>query len=117
FTDAAGFPGYAAGPEVHYVDHWALVDPLLARLPAEVPWEIGHYGRKLPEGYLETLASGRNVIRNRGVATYYEKLRIITEWPIWSLERFRTIRRMNTGKYEGLLAGYGIATLPVEAVA
>jgi arabinofuranosyltransferase len=117
FTDAAGFPGYAAGPSVHYVDHWALGDALLARLPAEIPWQIGHYGRKVPEGYLESVASGRNLVADPGVAAYYERLRTITEGPIWSWNRFRTIYRMNTGVYEHFIASYGMTSLPLAAVA
>jgi hypothetical protein len=116
FTDAAGFPGYAAGPSVHYVDHWALGDALLARLPVEVPWQVGHYGRKVPEGYLESIAGGHNLIRDPAVALYYDRLRTITQGPIWSWERFRTMYRMNTGRYERFIAKYGISQLPLASV-
>src|SRR5262249_53356790 len=69
--DAAGFIGYGAGPDVHYVDRWALGDPLLARLPIEVPWRVGHYVRRPPEGYIETLNQGVNLIKDPGVHFYY----------------------------------------------
>ena len=98
-TYTAGFIGYAAGPEVHLLDRWALGDALLARLPSEASWRIGHFERHIPIGYEDTVATGQNLIRDPGVATYYEKLRIVTEGPIWSRERFRTIWRMNAGAY------------------
>jgi arabinofuranosyltransferase len=106
-TYAAGFIGYAAGPAVHLLDRWALGDALLARLPAETPWRIGHFERHIPSGYEETIATGQNVIHDPGVAAYYEKLRIITEGPVWTLERFRTIWKMNLGAYDQLIASYG----------
>jgi arabinofuranosyltransferase len=115
-TDAAGFIAYAAGPAVHYVDRWGLGDPLLARLPANVPWEIGHYTRTIPEGYVETLQTGRNMIKDLGVAAYYDRLRIITEDPIWSRQRLLTIYRMNLGRYEHLIASYGIGRVHVWQV-
>jgi arabinofuranosyltransferase len=111
YTDAAGFIGYAAGPTVHYVDRYGLGDPLLARLPADTPWRIGHFVRRLPEGYLETLEHGRNVIRDPGVGAYYERLRLITEGPIWSRERLRAILNINLGRYERFVAGYGLVRL------
>jgi arabinofuranosyltransferase len=115
-TDAAGFIGFAAGPSVHYVDRWGLGDPLLARLPANAPWEIGHYTRTIPDGYIETLQTGRNMIKDLGVAAYYDRLRIITEDPIWSRQRLLTIFRMNLGRYEHLIASYGIGHVAAAQV-
>jgi arabinofuranosyltransferase len=106
-TDAAGFIGYAAGPGVYFVDKYGLGDPLIARLPAKSPWRIGHFERRVPEGYLQTLETGQNVIRDPEIALYYEKLRIITEQPIWSRRRLRTIVQMNLGRFDSLVAGKG----------
>jgi arabinofuranosyltransferase len=115
-TDAAGFIGYAAGPTVHLVDRYGLGDPLLARLPAEVPWRMGHFARHVPGGYLETLGSGRDQIMDPSIGAYFEKLRIITEGPIWSRERWRTIWRMNTGQYDHFIASYELVALPLSDV-
>jgi arabinofuranosyltransferase len=106
-TDAAGFVGFAAGPDVHVIDRWALGDPLLARLPAENGWQVGHYPRRVPDGYVQTITCGRNTIRDPEVAAFYDKLRIITEAPVWSLGRFSTIVAMNAGRYDHLIANYG----------
>ena len=52
-----GFFGYAAGPDVHVVDAAGLADPLLARLPHDLPPQrIGHLNRRIPDGYLALLA-------------------------------------------------------------
>ncbi|MCK5851650.1 hypothetical protein KAH27_01365, partial [bacterium] len=54
---ALGLFGYQQGPNIYAIDQFALADPLLARLPVEdkVNWRIGHFERKIPEGYLTTL--------------------------------------------------------------
>jgi arabinofuranosyltransferase len=116
-TDAAGFIGYAAGPEVYFVDKYGLGDPLIARLPADAPWRIGHFARRVPDGYIETLQSRRNQIASVQVAQYYERLRTITEGPIWSRRRLRTIVEMNLGRFEDLIADYGLVRLSSESLA
>jgi arabinofuranosyltransferase len=114
--DAAGFEGFGAGPSVRFIDRWGLGDPLIARLPAEVPWQIGHFARRIPAGYELTLLEHRNLIVDPGVGAFYEKLRIITEDPIWSRERFLTILRMNLGRYDRFVASYGLVHLPLDAL-
>src|SRR5205085_7868493 len=59
-----GFTGYFAGPAAHIVDTYGLGEPLLARLPVQAgsTWRIGHFARPVPDGYLETLRTGRNQI-------------------------------------------------------
>ena len=116
-TDAAGFIGYAAGPGVTFLDRYGLGDPLIARLPAEAPWRIGHFVREVPEGYAETLRTGRDHIRDSGVAVYYDKLQIITEGPLFTAERWHTILRMNLGRYERYIADYGLRRVRWEDVA
>jgi arabinofuranosyltransferase len=96
-----GMIGYYAGPAIHIVDVLALTDPLLARLPADPGWHIGHFTRTVPEGYLETLQSGRNMIRDAQLAMLYEKIQLITRGPLWSAKRLRAIVEMNIGMYDG----------------
>jgi arabinofuranosyltransferase len=115
-TDAAGFIGYAAGPGVYFVDRYGLGDPLISRLPAETPWRIGHFVRRTPDGYLETVGTSHNRIRDPGVAQYYDKLRLITEGPIWTRERLLTIVAMNLGRYEHLIETYGRVQVSAEDV-
>ena len=100
-----GFLGYYAGPAVHIVDRNGLTDPLLARLPVRDPldWRIGHFRRTVPDGYVETLRGGVNVIADANLAAYYEPLRLVTRGPLWDRARLAAIWRLNTGAYDALL--------------
>jgi len=104
-AESVGLLGYYAGPRVHIVDRLALCDPLLARMqvPDKDHWRVGHYARRMPEGYLETLESGTNVIENPKLRELYEVLKTITRGPIWSGNRFREIVRINLGRYGHLM--------------
>ena len=92
---AVGLFGYYAGPGVHVVDHFALGDPLLARLPSEGRWRIGHYRRSVPQGYVESLRAGQNVIVDPDLAMKYERLKVITQDPLWTWRRWEAIVAMN----------------------
>jgi arabinofuranosyltransferase len=98
--------GYFGGPRVHIVDPPALGDALLARLPAGPVWYPGHFDRRLPAGYMESLRVQGNLIEDAGVHEYYEHLREIIRGPVWSWRRFRTIAAMNLGRFESLLEAY-----------
>ena len=102
-----GFIGYFAGPAVHIVDLYALCDPLLARRPAQTSgkWRIGHFEREVPEGYLQTLRTGVNQIRDPNLAAYYDQLALIVRGPLFSRARLIAIWQMNTGQFDYLLAG------------
>ncbi len=102
---AIGMRGYQAGPKIYIVDQLALSDPLLARLPAERRdnLRVGHYFRKLPEGYLESLKSGTDQFTDRPLATYYEKIQLITQGELWSKERWNAIYELNTGQLDKLI--------------
>ncbi len=103
-----GFIGYFAGPAVHIVDRYALADPLLARLPAASveKWRIGHFERDLPAGYLQTLRTGVNQIRDPNLAKFYDALSLITRGPLFSRARLIAIWKMNTGQFDSLLAEF-----------
>lgn len=108
--DMIGFRGYFAGAGVHIVDPIGLGDPLLSRLPArpQIRWRIGHFERLIPCGYLETLRSGENRIRDANLAEYYDHLAFIIRGPLWNIHRIVEILRLNTGQYNNLLDGYQI---------
>jgi arabinofuranosyltransferase len=100
-----GFFGFAAPRNHIIVDLWALTDPLLARLPAENPnnWRVGHVGRPVPKGYLETLETGKNQFQDKHLGEFYDHLSVITRGPLFSLERLKTIWRFNLGSYDYLV--------------
>jgi arabinofuranosyltransferase len=92
-----GLFGYFAGPEIHIVDPFAIGDPLLARLPARPNWRIGHFQRDIPQGYFESIEHGRNQIYDSTIAAQYERIRTVTQGPLWSRRRWRAIRQLNLG--------------------
>jgi arabinofuranosyltransferase len=115
---AVGILGYYLGPDMHVLDYYAICDPLLSRLPVDVPdpvlqgmiprlgglgWRVGHYYRRPPLGYVRTLASGRNQIHNPALAAYYDVIRSIIRDPVFDLERLATVWRYNLGAYDELL--------------
>lgn len=98
-----GFFGYAAGPKVHVIDVLALTEPLLARIPFSKNFRIGHFPRKIPKGYLETVRDGKNQIVNPCLHRYYDKLSVAIHGPLFTVERFKTIWALNTGRYDDLV--------------
>lgn len=100
-----GVAGYRFGPNVHVIDINALADPLMARLPLQDPnsWRIGHFRHMIPDGYIETLESGKNKIADKNIALFYDKLSLVVKGDLWSWERMVTIWNLNTGGYDYLL--------------
>lgn len=103
-----GYLGFYAGPQVHIIDYFALADPLLSRLPVQpgIKWDIGHIRRQIPDGYIETLESGKNQITDPNLAAYYDKLALIVRGDLWDFERLHTIWEFNLGQYDHLLEAY-----------
>jgi len=102
-----GFYGYFAGPEKRIIDTFALCDPLLARLPyrPQPGWRIGHFDRPIPAGYPETVAQGRDCFRDPGIAALYASIERVVTGPLFTRERWREIRRWNSGPFPGVSAG------------
>lgn len=100
-----GIFGFKAGPLVHIFDSYALADPLFARLPSykDPNWRIGHFRRLAPKGYRETLKGGVNVIEDKKLAAFYDKLRLIIEGDLLSSRRLLTVLEMNLGRYDHLI--------------
>lgn len=99
-----GFFGYFAGPEKTIIDVWALSDPLLARLQfrPDGPWRIGHYPRRIPEGYVETRRAGASAFRDGDIARLYAAIEIVTQGPLLAEGRLSEIWRLNTGYYRSI---------------
>jgi arabinofuranosyltransferase len=120
---AIGVLGFTAGPGFHGIDPLALADPLLARLdvPPGAAWRIGHFERKLPDGYEETLQrcvqhlfpSGAirpptgdclvswdaiNHFRDPRLGRAYRELLLITQGPLFDRARLDAIVRWNLGQ-------------------
>ena len=97
---AVGFRGFYSGPDVFIVDRYALTDPLLARLPAQYSpnWRIGHFTRKIPPGYVASVRTGENRIRDPELAKFYDDLRLITRGPLFTRQRWNAIWAVNSGR-------------------
>ncbi len=104
-AEALGKPGYKKGPNIYVTDYYALTDALLARLPVS-EWEIGHFRREFPEGYLQTLETGENEIADPDLSLYYSKLKFIITGSLTDWNRIVEIWKFNTGQYDHLLETY-----------
>ena len=105
--DNIGMVGYFTGPDVHIIDINAISDPLLARLKISGDnWQIGHFARDIPEGYIKTIIKNENKIEDDCLAEYYEKLAMVIKGPIFSKTRLYVIWQINTGQYDYLLECY-----------
>src|SRR5262249_18232076 len=93
---ADGFFGFTLGRGVCARDPFARGDPLLAHRPAAADWRPGHFGRRIPDGYEATLASGVNQIVEPSIHELYDRLQTVTRGPIWRWRRLREIWRFNT---------------------
>jgi arabinofuranosyltransferase len=120
-----GTSGVDLGPYTHLLDECALADPLLAHLPAvhNAEWRTGHYRRLVPAGYQETLESGANRLKDRGLHDYYDHLTAVTRSDqLWTSARMKEILALNTGKYDRLIDrtflryGGSVATLNQFAI-
>ena len=100
-----GVYGYYAGPNVHVIDSLGLADPLMARMPAfyDVEWRIGHFERTIPDGYVYSFYAGENLIADKDLALFYDKLAIIVKQDLFDPQRFVEIWKMNTGQYDHLI--------------
>ncbi len=104
-AENVGLFGFYAGPTLHIIDPLALIDPLLARLPARYDpnWRVGHYRRMVPPGYVETVRSGQCQMTDRSLCRYYAKLKEVIAGPLWSWSRLKTLFALNFGRYDDLI--------------
>ncbi|MDI9547578.1 MAG: hypothetical protein QM346_08235 [Chloroflexota bacterium] len=100
-----GIRSFQASPYTRVVDTCGLSDALLARLPAKrtPDWRIGHFRRTIPDGYLQTLASGENAIADPHLAQLYDSLTLVTQGDLFAPMRLTEIWRLNTGAYDSLI--------------
>jgi arabinofuranosyltransferase len=96
-----GAYGLFAGPDRHLVDRNALSDPLLARLPVSprlyFEFYSGHFFRDIPDGYLQSIETGRNQLTDPLLHGYYDRLRRVLHDPLFSSARLSAIWYLNAG--------------------
>lgn len=91
-----GFYGYFAENKL-VVDNCALTDAFLARIPTCSSFRIGHCKRAIPDGYLESLLSGHNLVADPALARTYARVSAIASGPLFTAERWRAILCFNLG--------------------
>ncbi len=103
--DWVGMYGFNRRPDDHIIDRYALLDPLLARLPAKQNpyWRIGHMTRHVPEGYVQALETGVTHLADQDLAEYHDRLSLLTRGRLFTLKRFKTIAAFNLGRYDHLI--------------
>jgi len=92
-----GLAGLKLGQEIHLYDPLGLADPLLSRLPQGygADWRPGHYQRRIPRAYPESLRTDSNLLQPPALADFYDDLRLATRAPLWTAKRWRAIVRLN----------------------
>jgi arabinofuranosyltransferase len=97
-----GLESIRRGPGAYAIDVCALVDPLLARLPAYANpnWRIGHFIRQLPTNYEDSVARNENLLADPRTKAFYDSIRLITRGDLNDGRRLREIVRMNFGLVE-----------------
>jgi arabinofuranosyltransferase len=95
--DLVGMAPFGDPRPIHVVEHYALTEPLLARIrfAATSDWRPGHLHRELPAGYLDTLKTGHNTIEDPCLHRLHDKLALVTTGPLFSAQRFATIAALN----------------------
>lgn len=103
---AVGVVGYYGGPNVHVLDVNGLGDPLLSRLPARQGSRVGHFERRIPPGYEDSLQSGRLQIADPDLNEYCGALWSVTREPVWTTSRLEKSVGLITGRYDPLVSAY-----------
>lgn len=106
---AIGYYGFKNGPGLHTIDFIGLSDAFIARLPAPdlmQHWGRGHLFRAIPEGYVESVETGDNLIVDPALHELYGDLQLVISGPLFSRARFVAIWNLNTGKYTPALKEY-----------
>ncbi len=118
---AAGLRGFNDGHKTPLVDPCALGDAFLARLPCQGVftslWRIGHFTRFLPVGYGQSLASGQNLLRDRSLSRFYDRLIHVTRGDLFDPDRWGEIVRFNAGAHDHLLRVFELNKLELEDLA
>ncbi len=95
-TADIGMAAYAMGPGVHLVDTTGRAEPVLARLSGPPRPTPGPAERALPDGYLETIASGHNRITDRELSRMVSAMWTLTRAPLTDPARLEALWTLHT---------------------
>ena len=103
---SVGLAGFYGGPNIHILDVLALGDPVLSRLPSRSGSRIGHFERRVPDGYEKSLLSRRLVVEDPELNEYCRVVWSVTRGPVWSASRLGDSVRLIAGTYDPLVNAY-----------
>ncbi|MDA9958505.1 hypothetical protein N9E24_01770, partial [Alphaproteobacteria bacterium] len=89
-----GLYAFCKGKNYHNVDQLGLSDPLTSRLRVfnQGKFIPGHNIRAAPAGYFESIRSGQNMILDKDLRDYYERIRTVTQSEgYFNMERLKAI--------------------------
>jgi arabinofuranosyltransferase len=112
-----GISGFCRGPKGYLIAPSGITDPLIARLPLDVDTHFlpGHLPRPIPAGYLASVKTNSNRIRDDDLSAYYDKLLLVTRGPLFSRERWRAILELNLTEKRRYRHAYIQANPPLPA--
>jgi arabinofuranosyltransferase len=90
-TDRIGLFAFVSGTRLHVVDPLGRTDPLLARLPPLTCCAPRGAARAIPDGYVETLETGRNVIGDGRLAEMYRRVVTLSRRPCFDRTRLTAL--------------------------
>lgn len=109
FTHEAGVAGYYANRSLYLVDAYAVTNPVLSHLSwvdrklnyqvEDYYWRTGHFRRRIPCGYIQSLQTGNNEFQDPEMARYYDAMRAITQDRIFSRARMQSMVQYYTGVF------------------
>lgn len=108
YNGAAGVNGFYAGPSYGMIDAYGLVDPVMARLPAE-NYMPGHFKRIAPAGYEKARRTGDTSELEPALRSYYEIMRTVKSGPLFSADRIAAAVSLATGSHDHSMRDYAIA--------
>ena len=96
--------GFSAGSGVYIVDPLAITDGFLSRLPSKKPAYPGHFERAFPDGYLQSVSSGKNELVDPALRSLFDQTQLLARAPLFDAARWRAIWALNTGADRTLIA-------------
>ena len=109
-----GLGGFCEGPLEHYIYPGGISDPLIARLPIRVegPFLPAHLTKPVPDGYVESVQTRTNRIKDTELSRYYDTLVLITRAELFSRARWRAIWDLNMTSARRYTGSYLAASPP-----
>ncbi len=100
-----GLFAFNDGLNNHYIDILALSDPFLAQFPPSDPihWRVGHIGRNVPVGYIDSLMTGQPKMHNKYFNDVFSIIISLTRESLFNFNRLKNIFRFHTTNLTDLI--------------